>query len=270
MKKFLRLVWTITFSSLLIFLAGCAKTPTSTIIYHDNTRAGLWRMLADGSQVTQLTTSGWYGEYSPDNSRIAYAEFYDNGIWVVNADGSNPIQLTTYGGDPSWSPDSRQLVFSTGGSSEVKSGFWLMNSDDTNLHFLPSVPGSFPDWSPSGEKIIFHGEVNNGIWLINPDGTGETMLYREGGYPAWSPDGEKIAYVNLSDWYIWVMDADGTGNTKISDHPGDLPAWSADGLHIAYEIESIDKKVNGIWVVNSDGSSDHRINEVGRHPDWSK
>ena len=37
-------------------------------------------MTLDGNNVIHITTSGWYGEYSPDNSKIAYGEPYDNGI----------------------------------------------------------------------------------------------------------------------------------------------------------------------------------------------
>jgi Tol biopolymer transport system component len=93
------------------------------------------------------------------------------------------------------------------------------------------------------------------------------LLYNEGGYPAWSPDGTKMAYVNLYDWCIWVMNADGTETRKLTDHGGLHPAWSADGLQIAYEVSG--KKDAGIWLIDSDGSGDHRILEAGRYPKWS-
>jgi dipeptidyl aminopeptidase/acylaminoacyl peptidase len=125
-----------------------------------------------------------------------------------------------------------------------------MNADGTDQRQLSTVHGSSADWSPLGDKILFHGEVNNGIWSINPDGTHETMLYRMGGYPAWSPDGKQIAYANLSEWCIWVMDADGGNKRKLTDHNGFLPAWSADGSQIAYE--AMGEKNGGIRVVNSD------------------
>jgi Tol biopolymer transport system component len=152
----------------------------------------------------------------------------------------------------------------------------------TGAQQLTRTNGSFPHWSPLGDQIIFHGEVNNGIWLISPDGSHERLLYREGGYPAWSPDGAEIAYVNLMDWCIWLMNADGTEMRKLTDHKGIHPTWSPDGSQIAYA--GLQRGDEGIWVVNGDGSGDHRIGPpegtaqptpVGKialkpnHPDWS-
>jgi Tol biopolymer transport system component len=141
-----------------------------------------------------------------------------------------------------------------------------MNVDGTNAHQLSSVNGSFPHWSSDGTRIIFHGEVNSGIWLIDPDGENETLLYRYGGYPAWSPDGKQIAYVHLSDWRIWVMDVNGENHRKLTDHSGLQPAWSADGSQIAYD--GMEKKKSVIFVINQDGSGDHMVEKGGSHPDW--
>ncbi len=272
MKKSTRLSWPVVMTISALFIASCARPPaTTTLIYHaDWLRTesdGIWQMTPDGRNVIQITSPGWYGEYSPDNSKIAYGEPYDNGIWVVNADGANPTQLTAFGSAPSWSPDGSRLVFHVGGVKGVDHYLWIMNADGTNARQLSTVNGSFADWSPLGDKIIFHGEVNSGIWLIDPDGSHEVLFYRYGGYPAWSPDGKEIAYVDLFDWCIWVMDADGQNERKLIDHKGMLPAWSADGLQIAYE--GLKEKKTVIWVINSDGSDDHVINEGGRHPNWS-
>ena len=277
--------WLVVMTILALFIAGCTG-PSVTLIYHgvtliyhgdwlrtESDSDGIWQMTPDGRDVVQLTSAGWYGEYSPDNSKIAYSEPYDNGVWAVNADGTNPVQLTTFGSSPSWSPDGSRLVFHVGGVKGTDRYLWIMNADGTDAHQLSTVNGSFADWSPLGDKIIFHGEVNNGIWSIGPDGSNAMLFYRQGGYPAWSPDGKQIAYVDLVDWCIWVMDADGQNKRKLTDHGGLQPAWSPDGLQIAYEGSNLskdkDKKKTVIWMINSDGSDDHMINEGGRHPDWS-
>jgi len=240
--------------------------PVGNILYHANHGAGIWRMNPDGSGKTQLSDHGWFAEYSPDNTKIAFGDFYQNGIWVMNADGTNQKQLTKSGNAPTWSPDGKKIAYHDGDTEGKNRRIWVMNADGTNAHQLSKNPSSFPKWSPNGKKIAYHGEVNNGIWLINPDGTGETQLYKLGGYPAWSPGGKKIAYVSLTDWYIWTMNADGTGKTKLTDRKGIHPTWSSDATKIAYEDLANNK---GIWVINADGSGDHMINKEGHAPDWS-
>jgi len=235
------------------------------IIYHADYGAGIWRMNPDGTDQTQLTTHGWFAEYSPDNTKIAFGEYYQNGIWVMNADGTGQRQLTNSGNAPTWSPDGKKIAYQDGDTTGVNRRIWVMNADGTGAQKLSDNPGSFPKWSPDGKKIAYHGEVNNGIWLINPDGSGETQLYNWGGYPAWSSDSKQIAYVSLIDWCIWTMNADGTGKKKLTDHSGISPTWSPDGKKIAYE----DLSNKGIWVINADGSNDLLINEEGHAPDWS-
>ncbi|MDY6835761.1 MAG: dockerin type I domain-containing protein [Chloroflexota bacterium] len=236
------------------------------IIYHHDHGVGIWKMNSESFSTIQLSDHGWFAEYSPDGSRIAFGEYYSNGIWVMNADGTGQEQLTESGGAPTWSPDGSQIAYHDGTTSGTTRSIWIMNSDGTDAYELTDQPSSFPKWSPDGDKIAYHGEVNNGIWLINPDGTGEVQLYAGGGYPSWSPDSKEIAYVSLTDWCVWKMQSDGTGMIKLTDHMGMAPDWCPHGEHIAYEDLSNDK---GLWVVNANGTDDHMINEEGHAPDWA-
>lgn len=236
------------------------------IIYNSDYGAGIWRMNPDGSNKIQLSVHGWFAEYSPDNSKIAFSDFYNNGIWIMDADGANPVQLTSSGEAPSWSPDGGQITYFKGDTAGADRRIWVMNADGTNARKLSDNPGSFPKWSPGGDRIAYHGESNNGIWVIDPDGSNEMQLFSNGGYPAWSPKGDKIAYVSLIDWNIWTMNSDGSGQTRLTNHKGMNPAWSRDGTQIAYEDLASNK---GIWVINSDGSGDQNINKEGHSPDWS-
>ncbi len=287
MRKSLLRVWPVSIILVVVVLVACSRVPaalrSTTILFHG--AAGLWRMAPDGSNLVQITDFGWFGEYAPGNSKIAFSQFYDDGIWVAEADGTDPVRLTASGSAPSWSPDGSRLAFHVGGGPAnpgTERRIWIMNADGTDVKQLSRVSGSFPHWSPLGGKILFHGEVNSGIWLISPEGGDERLLFREGGYPTWSPDGTEIAYVSLNDWCIWVMDADGTDKRKLSDHRGLQPAWSPDGSQIAYEVSQ--KDGTAIWVINADGSGEHRISPPEgaaqatpaddtltqcRHPDWS-
>ena len=236
--------------------------PGDFIIYHTDYGAGIWRMNPDGSENTQLSDHGWFAEYSPDNTKIAFGEYYQNGIWVMDSDGSGQVQLTSSGNGPTWSPDGTKIAYHVGGTSGTERRIWVMDADGSNAHKLSDNPGDFPAWSPDGTKIAYNGEVGNGIWLINPDGTGDTQLSAHGRNPAWSPDGEKMAYRSSADGCIWAMNVDGSGKEKISANAGKHPAWSSDGTKIAYEGTA------GIWVINADGTDEHLINQGGHAPDW--
>ncbi len=229
----------------------------------------IWRMKPDGSEAILVSTHGWDATYSPDNSMIAVSDASGSepGIWIANADGTNFRQVSTFGHEPDWSPDDSKLVFHR---DEEEPGqvsdrhLWMVNVDGSDLHRLAESHGGFPRWSPVNDTIIFHGEINRGIWVIDPDGTHEWMLYDRGGYPDWSPNGQKVAYVSLDDWCIWIMDADGSGRHQLTSNKGLTPIWSDDGSQIVYE--GMD---GGIWVVNADGSNSHVIQESGTNPDWS-
>mgnify|MGYP001767328269 CR=1 FL=1 len=236
------------------------------LIYHDDFGTGIWRIGPDGSGKVQLSDHGWFAEYSPDNSMIAFSDFYDKGIWIMDADGTDQQQLTTSGSAPTWSPDGSQIAYFTGGTVAADRRLWIMDANGSNAHQLSDNPGSFPKWSPDGDSIAYHGESNNGIWIIDPDGSNELQLFNNGGYPTWSPDGDLIAYVSLSDWKIWVMNLDGSYNFPLTDHKGINPTWSGDGMQIAYEDLESDK---GIWTVNINGSGDEKISDDGHSPDWS-
>lgn len=236
------------------------------LLYHADFGAGVWRMEDTGAGQTQLADHGWFAEYSPDNTRIAFGDAYNAGIWVMYADGSGQTQLTQTGGGPSWSPDGSQIAYFVGDATGASRRIWVMNANGSNPRQISNTPGSFPKWSPDGTRIAFHGESNNGIWLINPDGADEVRLYDLGGYPTWSPDGSQIAYVSLIDWSIWTMNADATGRAKLTEFKGIDPDWRPDGTQIAYEDLTNQR---GIRVVDTNGANDHLVNQIGHAPDWS-
>jgi|SRR5215203_7378175 len=75
---------------------------------------------------------------------------------------------------------------------------------------------------PNG-KIAF-AKLDQDIYVMNPDGTGERNLTNtsteQEAVPAWSPDGEKIAFEGETEnnpGAIYVMNADGTGRRCVAD-----------------------------------------------------
>jgi uncharacterized delta-60 repeat protein/uncharacterized repeat protein (TIGR01451 family) len=111
-------------------------------------------------------------------------------------------------------------------------------------------------------KIAFTSDRDGNfeIYLMNPDGTGQTRLTKNtagDGQPSWSPDGSKIAFTSNRDgnWEIYAMNADGTGQTRLTTNAAedDEPTWSPDGTKIAF-LSHRDGNYE-IYVMNADGSA---------------
>jgi tol-pal system beta propeller repeat protein TolB len=84
--------------------------------------AKIFSMMADGSQITQLTevANSYSPAWSPDGSRIAYVNDQqgDGDIYVMDADGQRSTLLTVDDNgaedrSPAWTPDGRWIVFAS-------------------------------------------------------------------------------------------------------------------------------------------------------------
>lgn len=132
------------------------------------------------------------------------------------------------------------------------SGFWLINSDGTNMHRIFPYKLLNPVWSPDGEWIAFVMPVGderhvfkrqfNGITF---DTTTIVQLTSEGRnfFPSWSPDGQWIAYDNTScgslteppppnSCGILIVKNDLTERRYLVK--GRMPNWMSSGTHIIY------------------------------------
>ncbi len=133
----------------------------------------------------------------------------------------------------------------------------------------------FPAWSPDGSTIAFAGGKSGysawQIFVINADGSNQRQLTTNRlittAHPAWSPDGRKIAFTCSS---ICVMNANGGTPRQLIPNASGLsmrPAWSPDGTRIAFD--SSRSGIQGIYIMNADGSSQHRLTKNASDPTWS-
>jgi Tol biopolymer transport system component len=219
----------------------------------DGTKLAFWRgeeadsgdvyvMNADGTSVTQVTTSGYQPTWSPDGRRLAYG---CGGICLINIDGTGQMRLTPAApvsadrqtcmrdSDPSWSPNGSTIAFTRWPAAQIPTSGCLA------LSAALSFPFDF--WTE--------------IQLIDIDGTnlrplrdaaGFTVSYA--GWPAWSPDGTRLAFyfangafANGAEERIDVADADGlmlfTVVRRSPPEWGNVlgsPDWSPDGTQLVF------------------------------------
>ena len=180
---------------------------------------------------------------SPDGRTIAFMTI-DGRVATIRRDGSGLQILTTdtanSGGDAqdavSWSPDGTQIAYA------AHDDIYVMDADGSNTLRLTDDPGGefYPAWSSHGVIAYWHGATSG-----------------EDGGP--------------KDAEIYTIPATGGFPIRLTHNgtPDIEPTWSPSGEQIAYF--STDR--SEIWVMNADGSDQHRLfaskaNE-GWAPAWS-
>lgn len=217
---------------------------------------------ADGSNLTQLTrnppdTDCDHGgacngspAWSPNGKQIAFRRasgpiiddlIEELGIYVMNSDGSNVRQITQKerpalgeDTDPQWSPDGRKLVFQRNNVRTATPtdgvALWTVNlrsGRERRVTPFDLRAGDTPDWSPDGQRILFHSNLDGpdtisaNLYTIRADGTDVRQLtFAEGGVTqylgsSYSPDGKMITFGRRPETGgvaadVFVMRVDGT------------------------------------------------------------
>ena len=227
-------------------------------------------MNPDGSDVENLTGGGFNFDpaYSADGEQIAFATSTD--VWRMGADGSGATNLTSglpgYASQPGWSPDGTRIVFAADPEIDGVWEVYVMNSDGSGAVALTeSTGGDTPAWSPDGTRIAFRRTLpQTDIYTMNPDGSAMSAVTtspREESGPDWSPDGTRIAFSaddGRSD-DVFFIDADGSEFMNVTDLPLSAefdPAWSPDGTQIAFSLDFDDLLcTHDLFRIDVDGSN---------------
>lgn len=107
-----------------------------------------------------------------------------------------------------------------------------------------TLPVHRPQWSPSGDAIIYQAEADgrDQIWRYSfADDTASNISGTEfsAQQPSWHPSGERIVFSSDrrdSGFDLWELDLATGLSWRISDNDGDElePTWSADGRDLVY------------------------------------
>jgi hypothetical protein len=228
----------------------------------------------------------WDAALSPDQSELVFGEIGGTDLKFLRPGETDPriIETPEYEFQPSWSRATGLIAYMQGDSSRI----FVMHPDGTGVRALsPGRPyaQSDPAFSPDGSRIAFNGwhsltvgeEPDNGLWVINVDGSGLARLTDEWEIadPDWSPDGSEIAFASGREdglYQIYVIRADGTGLRRITDgSPGyRWPAWSPSGSHLAitrlaqsgFELYTIRHDGTGLRAVPGSGGGDRSLDWV--------
>jgi Tol biopolymer transport system component len=213
--------------------------------------------------------------------KIVFAQ--DGSLFAIDPDGSGLEQLThdqANAATADISPDGSRIVY--GFEDDDSAMVAVMDADGSNSRVLtPEGYQGQPVWSPDGKKILFERDIregDNGLWLMNPDGSGLERLTRnpyagtECGCdtdPAFSPDGKNISFVRVrsesaATGALFVMDADGSDLRRVtpwSFDPGVKHAWHPGGARILLHDNAhpAPHESSNLYVMNADGSGRRAI-----------
>ena len=168
----------------------------------------------------------------------------DFDIWRISTGGGQGITKVinfSYSNDmyPSVDAANKLIAYSSIPIGSINPQIWTVRTDGT----LPSQLklGDQPNMCRDGSKIVFvRKNKDTGkyqIWLMNSDGTGETLLSQDPRvndmYPHFSPDCKWIVFTSDAGGNkdIYIMKVDGSQRTQLTTNPSvDIyPVWGDDG-----------------------------------------
>jgi hypothetical protein len=212
---------------------------------------GFWVASSDGSGMRRVSTLALpYPSWSPDGNWIAFSvepHIYKVRFTGSCVDKSTITQLTFHGRNflPAWSPDGRWIAYDRSLADEAgPAGIWVVDRDGKSRRHVG--PGAFPDWHPSGNRIISAiSDLAGGQRFIVHHflltARADTLPARSGAtnsHPRFSPDGNQIAFASQKDggdFNIWLMNADGSELRQLTqDGTTGSFTWSGDGRKIYY------------------------------------
>lgn len=161
-------------------------------------------------------------------------------------------------------------------STLTRSELHLISLADEQVTVVPlgAIVPSTADWSPDGQWLLFHDELEGGIWIT--DSLGHRRPFLEGyrysaRAPKYSPDGAWIYYHEWRDdgWRIRRIRPDGTGD-ETPPIPADrrFPSAAPDGRHVAVVFLPEDGRLPRLETFDLVSKEEKSLTN-GHSPAWS-
>ena len=180
-------------------------------------RTGLFVLHSDGTETHLVREEVSGASFTHDGTTVVFAPgierptHIDPGVYRIDADGGVATELVASSRRyipeqergfragvyfPTFSPDGTQIAYFDGFGDNSHS-LRIINTDGGDLHVLIDNIEAYRIsnlvWSPDGTRLAF-GRIPEGIYTIEVDGSGLTLVIPGGAYPHWSPDGSRILY----------------------------------------------------------------------------
>jgi Tol biopolymer transport system component/DNA-binding winged helix-turn-helix (wHTH) protein len=167
-------------------------------------------------------------------------------IWIADADGSNATQLTSSGhnGMPSWSPDGQNIVFESRASGHGELYVVSVNREKPRRLETGTADASSPWWSKDGKWIYFASGLPQSIFRVSSSGGSAALLTKKNGaFPQESADGERVFFAAYTGQVeIWSVPSAGGQERRETVLPegaqGDAWTVSGDGIHFVRQTDA--------------------------------
>jgi Tol biopolymer transport system component len=170
-------------------------------------------------------------DWSPSGRRLVFARIYSSSkptdVWVYYFGGARPL---TQGTDPAWSIKGHIAFTREIGFSPVP-GIYSIRPDGSQRRQVSPL-GVEPDWSPTGNRIVFR--LGSDIALMRADGSHLQRLTHGraiDSQPSYAPNGRRIVFVR-NDSTVLTMTTAGRDLKRvakpISDVDADIRVFSPD------------------------------------------
>lgn len=177
--------------------------------------------------------------WSPDGQQVRFISGNDSAGYQMLAvgptgGGATPVSgMSGYAPALQWSRQGDRMAYTSG------SQLFVMNADGSGAHPIATAPYTTigtPDWSPSGDSIVFHTPVWNDtiasmpLFIVATAGGAPVQLTHPAPWeydfsPTWSRDGRYIAYIHqtgneMNTKKIVILDLTNGNTQEITYPPG--------------------------------------------------